>query len=169
MPSSHLILCRPLLLLPSIFRSIRVFSNESALHIRWPKYCSFNFSISPSSEHSGLISFRIAWFDLLSVQGTLESLLQHHNRKNQFFGAQPSLWSNSHICKMTTGCFLIISQNTKALPFPRVLCQPSDTGGHRDRKLQRLRVTPRGSLRSCTPTPPPGSTSKLTQEDEDPK
>ena len=83
MPSNHVILCRPLLLLPSIFPSIRVFSNESALHIRWPKYCSFNFSISPSSEHSGLISFRIAWFDLLSVQGTLESLLQHHDRKNQ--------------------------------------------------------------------------------------
>ena len=79
MPSKHLILCHPLLLLPSIFPSIRVFSNESALHIRWPNYCSFNFSISPSSEHSRLIPFRIAWFDLLSVQGTLESLLQHHN------------------------------------------------------------------------------------------
>ena len=81
MPSSHLILCRPLLLLPSIFPSIRVFSNESALHIRWPKYWSFNFSISPSNEHSGLIAFRMDWLDLLAVQGTLKSLLQHHSSK----------------------------------------------------------------------------------------
>ena len=80
-PSNHLILCRPLLLLPSIFPSIRVFSNESVLHIRWPKYWSFSFSISPSNEHSGLISFRIDWFDLLVVQGTLKSLLQHHSSK----------------------------------------------------------------------------------------
>ena len=80
-PSNHLILCRPLLLLPSIFPSIRVFSNESVLHIRWPKYWSFSFSISPSSGYSGLISFRIDWFDLLTVQGTLKSLLQHHNSK----------------------------------------------------------------------------------------
>ena len=75
MPSNHLILCRPLLCLPSIFPSIRVFSNESALHIRWPNYWSFSFSISPSNEHSGLISFRIHWLDLLAVQGTLKSLL----------------------------------------------------------------------------------------------
>ena len=76
MPSNHLILCRPLLLLPSIFPSIRVFSNESALHIRWPKYWSFSFNISPSKEHPGLISFRMDWLDLLAVQGTLKSLLQ---------------------------------------------------------------------------------------------
>ena len=81
MPSNHLIFCRPLLLLPSIFLSIRVFSNESALCIRWPKYWSFNFSISPSSEYSGLTSFSIDWFDLLAVQGTLKSLLQHHSLK----------------------------------------------------------------------------------------
>ena len=81
MPSNHLILCHPLLLLPSIFPSIRVFSNESVLHIRWPKYWSFSFSISPSNEYSGLISFRIDWLDLLAVQGTLKSLLQHHNSK----------------------------------------------------------------------------------------
>ena len=81
MPSNHLILCCPLLLLPSIFPSIRVFSNESALHIRWPKYWSFSFSISSSSEYSGMISFRIDWFDLLAVQGTLKSLLQHHSSK----------------------------------------------------------------------------------------
>ena len=81
MPSNHLILCHPLLLLPSIFPSIRVFSNESALRIRWPKYWSFSFNISPSNEHPGLISFRMDWLDLLSVQGTLKSLLQHHNSK----------------------------------------------------------------------------------------
>ena len=81
MPSNHLILCRPLLLLPSIFPNIRVFSNESALHIRWPKYWSFSFNISPSNEHPGLISFRMDWLDLLEVQGTLKSLLQHHSSK----------------------------------------------------------------------------------------
>ena len=81
MPSSHLILCRPLLLLPSIFPSIRVFSNESALRIRWPNYWSFSFNISPSNEHSGLVSFKMDWLDLLAVQGTLKSLLQHHNSK----------------------------------------------------------------------------------------
>ena len=78
MPSSHLILCRPLLLPPSVFPSIRVFSNESVLHIRWPKYWSFSFSISPFNDYSGLISFRMDWLDLLAVQGTLKSLLQHH-------------------------------------------------------------------------------------------
>ena len=81
MPSNHLILCRPLLLLPSIFPSIRVFSNESILHIRWPKYWSFSFNVSPSNEYSGLISFRMDWLDLLAVQGTLKSLLQHHSSK----------------------------------------------------------------------------------------
>ena len=80
-PSNHLILCRPLLLLPSIFPSIRVFSNESDLHIRWPKYWSFSFSISPSNEHSGLVSFRMDWLDLLAVQGTLKCPLQHHSSK----------------------------------------------------------------------------------------
>ena len=79
MPSNHLIFCRPLLLLPSIFPSIRVFSSESVLHIRWPKYWSFSFSISHSDEHSALISFRMDWLDLLAVQGTLKSLLQHHS------------------------------------------------------------------------------------------
>ena len=81
MPSNHLSLCHPLLLLPSIFSSIKVFANESILHIRWPKYWSFSFSISPSNEYSGLISFRIDWLDLLEVQGTLKSLLQNHSSK----------------------------------------------------------------------------------------
>ena len=81
MPSNHLILCHPLLLLPSIFPSIKVYSNESVLHIRWPKYWSFSFGINPSNEYSGLISFRIVWLNLLAVHGTLKSLLQHHSSK----------------------------------------------------------------------------------------
>ena len=85
MPSNHLILCCPLLLLPSIFPSIRVFSNESALRIRWPKYWNFSFNISPSNEHPGLISFRMDWLDLLAAQGTLKSLPQHHNSKASIF------------------------------------------------------------------------------------
>ena len=98
MPSNHLILCHPLLLLPSIFPSIRVFSNELALRIRWPKCWSFSFSISPSNEFSGLISFRIDWFDLHVVQGTLKSLSSTTVQNHQFFSIQPSLWFNSHIC-----------------------------------------------------------------------
>ena len=91
MPSNHLILCHPLLIPPSILPSIRVFSNKSALHIRWPKYWNLSFSISPSNEYSRPISFRMDWLDLLAVQGTLKSLLQHHSSKHQFFGAQLSL------------------------------------------------------------------------------
>ena len=97
MPSNHLILCRPLLLLPSIFPNIRVFSNESALHIRWPKYWSFSFNVSPSNEHSGLISYRMDWLDLLAVQGTLKSLLQHHRSKASIHRPQLSSQPNSHI------------------------------------------------------------------------
>ena len=105
MPSNHLILCRPLLLLPSVFPSIRVFSNESDLHIRWPKYWSFNFNISPSNEHPGLISFRMDWLDLLAVQGTLKSLLRHHSLKTSilqcsaFFLYSPALTSKHDYCK----------------------------------------------------------------------
>ena len=91
MPFNHLILCHPLLLLPSIFPSIRVFSNDSVLCIRWPKYWSFSFNISPSNEHSGPISFRMDWLDLLAVQGTLKSLLQHHSSKASILCAQLSL------------------------------------------------------------------------------
>ena len=104
MPSNHLIICHPLLLPPSIFPSIRVFSNESALLIRWPKYWSFN--ISPSNEHSGMISFRNDWSDLLAVQGTLKSFLQHQF-KSINSGAQLSLWSNSHPY-MTTGKNIVL-------------------------------------------------------------
>ena len=91
MPSNHLIPCHSLLVLPLDFPSIRVFSNESALRIRWPKYWSFSFNISPSNEYSGLIFFTIDWLDLLAVQGILKSLLQHHIQKHQFFGTQTSL------------------------------------------------------------------------------
>ena len=103
MPSNHLVFCPPLCHLTSVFPSIRVFSNESALHIRWPKSWRFSFGISPSNEYSGFISFRIDWFDLLAVQGTLKSLLLLKSsqkllrvQKHQFFGVQPSLWPNSH-------------------------------------------------------------------------
>ena len=112
MPSSHLILCRSLLLLPPIPPSIRVFSNESALHMRWPKYWSFTFSISPSNEHPGLISFRMDWLDLLAVQGTLKSLLQHHSstasilRCSSFFTVQ---FSHPY---MTTGKTIALTRWT---------------------------------------------------------
>ena len=102
MPSNHLILCRPLLLLPSIFPSIRVFSNESPLRIRWPKYWSFSFRISPSNEYSGLISFRMDWLDLLAVQGTLKSLLQHHSSKASILCSAFFIVQFSHLY-MTTG------------------------------------------------------------------
>ena len=103
MPSNHLILCHPLLLLPSIFPSIRVFSNELVLHIRWPKYWHFSFSISPSNEYSGPISFRIDWLDLLAVLGTLKSLLQHHSSKpsilhhSAFFVVLSRVFSNTTV------------------------------------------------------------------------
>ena len=112
MPSNHLILCHPLLLLPSIFPSISVFSNESALHIRLPKYWSFSFNISPTNEHSGLISFRMDWMDLLSVQGTLKSLLQHHSSKAS------TLWHSAVFTVqlshpyMTTGKTITLTRQT---------------------------------------------------------
>ena len=108
MPSKYLIFRCPLLL-PLVFPSIRIFSNELALHIRWPNYWSFSFSIRPSNEYSGLISFRIDWFDLLAVQGTLRSLLQHHDLKASFFGTQLSLWSSSH---RTTGKTIALTIQT---------------------------------------------------------
>ena len=120
MPANHLTLCRPLLLLPSIFPSIRVFSNESTLRIRWPKYWSFSFNISPSNEHPGLIFFRMDWLDLLAVQGTLKSLLQHHSSKasilqhSAFFIVQLS-----HAC-MTTGKNIALTRWTfvdKVMPL----------------------------------------------------
>ena len=111
MPSSHLILCRPRLLLPSIFPSIRVFSNESPLHIRWPKYWSFNFSISPSSEHPGLISFRMEWLDL-TVQGTLKSLLQHHSSKTSILRRSAFFIVQLSHPYMTTGKTIALTRQT---------------------------------------------------------
>ena len=112
MPSNHLILCQPFLLLTSIFPSIRVFSNESALHIRWPKHCSFSFNISPSSEQPGLISFRMDWLDLLAVQLTLKSLLQHYSSKASI------LWHSAFFTVqlshpyMTTGKTIVLTRRT---------------------------------------------------------
>ena len=111
MPSNHLILCHPLLLLPSIFPSIRVFSNQSVLCIRWPKYWSFSFSISPSNEYSGLISFRIDWLDLLAVQGTLKSLLQHHSSKASILRHSAIIVQLS-IPSMTTGKTIALTRWT---------------------------------------------------------
>ena len=112
MPSNHLILCHPLLLLPSVFPSIRVFSNELALRIRWAKYWSFSFSISPSNEYSGLISFRMDWLDLLAVQGTLQSLLQHHSSKATFLQCSAFFMVHlSHLC-MTTGKTIALTIQT---------------------------------------------------------
>ena len=120
MPSNHLILCCPLLLLPSIFPSIRVFSNESAFHIRWPNYWSFSFSISPSNEHSGLISFRMDWLDLLAVQGTPKSLLQHHSSKASILQRSASFIVQLSHPYMTTGKTIALTRRTfvgKVMPL----------------------------------------------------
>ena len=112
MPSNHLILCRPLLLLPAIFPSIRVFSNESALRIRWPKYWRFSFSISPSNEHPGLIVFRMDWLDLLAVQGTLKSLLQHHSSKASILWRSAFFIAQLSHPYMTTGNTIALTRQT---------------------------------------------------------
>ena len=118
MPSNHFILCRPLLLLPSTLPSIRVFYNESVLCIRWPKYWSFSFSISPSNEYSGLISFRTDWFDLLAVQGTLKSLLQHHSSKASILLCSAFFIVQLSYAYMTTGKTIVLtSQQSNALFF----------------------------------------------------
>ena len=141
MPSNHLILCHPHLLLSSIFPSIRVFSNESGLLIRWPKYWSFSFNISPSNEHPGLISFRVVWLDLLAVQGTLKSFLQHHSSKasillcSAFFIVQLShpylttgktiaLTRRTFVCKVMSLLFNMLS--AKLLQSCPTLCNPRD-------------------------------------------
>ena len=112
MPFNHLILCRPFLLLPSIFPSIRDFSNDSALRIRWPKYCSFSFSISSSNEHPGLISFRMDWLDLLAVQGTLKSLLQYHSSKASILRHSAFFTVQLSRPYMTTGKTITLTRRT---------------------------------------------------------
>ena len=112
MPSNHLILCHPLLLLPSIFPSIRVFSNESVLRIRWPKYWSFSFSISPSDKYSGLISFRMIWLDLLAVQGALKSLLQHHSSRASILQYSAFFIVQLSHPYMTTGKTIALTRQT---------------------------------------------------------
>ena len=112
MPSSHLILGRPLLLLPQIPPSIRIFSNESTLHMRWPKYWSFSFSIIPSKEHPGLISFRMDWLDVLAVQGTLKNLLQHHSSKESIFRLSAFFTVQLSHPYMTTGKTIALTRQT---------------------------------------------------------
>ena len=112
MPSNHLILCHPLLLLPSTFPSIRVFANESVLHIRWPKYWSFSFSINPSNKYAGLISFRIDWLGLLAVQGTLKSLLQHHSSKASILMCSAFFIVQLSHPYMTTGKTIVLTRQT---------------------------------------------------------
>ena len=144
MPSNHLILCRPLLLPPSIFPSIRVFSNESALCIRWPKYWSFSFSTSPSNEYSALISFRMDWFGLLGVQGTLRSLLQHHSSKPSILWCLAFFMSEFHI---SPG-----GQKLKRGRWGRFLLEAAEWAG----AISLLLPAPRGRLSTC---PHPGSES----------
>ena len=122
MPSNHLILCCPLLFLPSIFPSIRVFTNESALRIRWPKYGSFSFNISPSNEHSGLISFRMDWLQLLAVQGTVRSLLQHHNSKASILRHSAFFIVQLSHPYMTTGKTIALTGRTFADKVMSLLC-----------------------------------------------
>ena len=146
MPANHFIHCLPLLLLPSIFPSIRIFSNESAFHIRWPKYWSFSFSISPSNEYSGLISFRMDWIDFLTVQGTLKSLLQHYNSKasihwhSAFFMVQlshlyllvkPKLWLYTPLSAKWCLCFSIHCLGLSELPLQGSSIFSFHGGSHR--------------------------------------
>ena len=126
MPSNHLFLCRSLLLLPSIFPSIRVCSNESAFRIRWPKYWSLNFNISPSNEHPGLISFRMDWLDLLAVQGTLKSLLQHHSSKASILRCAAFFIVKLSHPYMTTGKTIALTTTTKLFQSCPTLCYPID-------------------------------------------
>ena len=131
MPFNHLILCPPLLLLPSLFPSIRVFPNESVLHIRWSKYWSFSFSISPSNEHPGLISFRMNWLDLLAVQGTLKSLLQHHSSKASILWHSDFFIVQISYPYMTTGKTIVLTAaaaTAKSLQSCLTLCNPRDGG-----------------------------------------
>ena len=125
MPSSHLILCHPLLLLPLIPPSIRVFFNESTLRMRWSKYCSFSFSISPSNEHPGLVSFRTDWLDLLAVQGTLKSLLQHHSSKSSILQRSACFTVQLSHPYMTTGKTIALTRQTfvgKVMPLLLICC-----------------------------------------------
>ena len=119
MPSNHLIFCCPLLLLPSVFPSIRVFSNESALHVRWPKYWSFSFGIIPSNEYSGLIAFRVDWFDLLAVQETVKSLLQHHSSKASILWRSAFFMVQFSHPYMTTGKTIALTMWT-FVAFPKL-------------------------------------------------
>ena len=138
MPSNDLILCRPLLFLPSIFPSIRVFSNESVLHIRWPKYWSFSFSISPSNEHPGLIYFRMDWLDLLAFQGTLKSLLQHHSSKASILQYSAFFIVQLSHPYMTTGKTIALTRQTFVSKVMSLLFNMLSRLISRERYLQRV-------------------------------
>ena len=140
MPSSHLILCRPLLLLPPILPSIRVFSNESTLRMRWPKYWRFIFSISPSSEHPGLISFRMDWLDLLVAQGTLKSLLQHHTSKAPILQRSAFFTVQLSHPYMTTGKTIALTRRTFVGKVMSLLFNMLSRLVHLPKKVENLRV-----------------------------
>ena len=147
MPSNHLILCHPLLLLPSIFPSIRVFSSESVLCIRWPKYWRFSFSISPSSEYSGLISFRMDWLDLLAVQGTLKSILQHHSSKASILQCSASFIVQLSDPYMTTEKTIALTRRTFSMlwninwvnEMPKENTKHCQTGESREWRAAKIR------------------------------
>ena len=160
MPSNHLILCRPLLLPPSIFPSIRVFSNESVLHMRWPKHWSFSFSISPSNEYSGLISFKMDWLDLLAVQGTLKSLLQHHSSKT------PILWCSAFFIVQLSHLYMT-PRKTIALTrwtfvnIPLYGCMYLGFPGDSDSKVSACNVGDWGSIPRLRRSPGEGNGNPL--------
>ena len=162
MPSSHLILCHPLLLLPPIPPSIRVFSNESTLHMTWPKYWSFSFSISPSTEHPGLISFRMDWLDLLAVRGTLKSLLQHHSSKASILRCLAFFTVQLSHTYMTTGKTIAFSRlvmSNSATPWTAA-CQASLSITNSQSLLKLMSITskmPSNYLILCCPLLPPPS------------
>ena len=138
MPSNHLILCHPLPLLPSIFSSIRVLSNESALCIRWPKYWSFSFSISPSNEHSGLISFRMDWLDLFAIQGTLKSLPQHHSSRASILQCSAFFTVQLSHPYMTTGKTIALTRRTLVGPLEQDPDSPTVSLFHQKASISLL-------------------------------
>ena len=150
MPSNHLILCCPLLLLPSIFPSIRVFSNESTLHMRWPKYWSLSFSISPSKEHPRLISFRMDWLDLLAVQGTLKSLLQHHSSKASIFRLNDQEQVSGFSSIQFSHSVMSNSLRPHGMQYGRLPC-PSPTPGACSKLMSIDSVMPSNHLIFCRP------------------
>ena len=170
MPSSHLILCRPLLLLPSIFPRIRVFSNESVLHIRWPKYWSFSFNISPSNEHSGLISFRMDWLDLLAIHGTLKSLIQCQSSKASLLQRSAFFMVQLSYLYMTSAQFTSVTHSHPTLCDPMNRSTPGLPVHHQLPEFTQTHVyqvsdaiQPSHPLSSPSPAPNPSQHQRLFQ------